>query len=382
MEDAMDKKAQAVIGAEKTFKIGAVRTWRTVLKRKQVWKTARYTKGDIEALIVGIEDKEGNIGYGYAPAMFLEGESAPSAEAILHVVLRKILLDREFAGTQMVMKEIESSLFHNHQIKFAVEEAMLDLQAKKLNTPLFNLLGGLCFPEMPVMKALTLKAPEETAKDALALKERGFTHCKLKVGLDPRRDVAAMRAVRETVGPDFFISIDANQSYTPMQAINVINKCAEWDLNLAEQPIKRDDPRQMAFVRQRVSVPIMADEGARTPMDVMRLIEANAVDAVSIKLWNVGGFTKGKEIAALCSANNILTHIASTPASRLQEAGQLHFAASTPSMFGGCELGEFDPLLEDPASGLDIVDGKLKVPMGAGLGVKLDLSNARETTPA
>ena len=92
----MDQKA--VIGAETIFQIGKVRTWRTVLKRKQVWKTARYTKGDIEALIVGIEDKEGNIGYGYVPAMFLEGESAPSAEAILHVVLRKILLGREYPG--------------------------------------------------------------------------------------------------------------------------------------------------------------------------------------------------------------------------------------------------------------------------------------------
>jgi L-alanine-DL-glutamate epimerase-like enolase superfamily enzyme len=381
MEEIMDKKAQAVIGAETVFQIGKVRTWRTILKRKQVWKTARYTKGDIEALIVGIEDKEGNIGYGYVPSMFLEGESAPSAEAILHVVLKPVL-GREYCGTQMVMREIESSLYHNHQIKFAIEEAMLDLQAKKLNTPLFNLLGGLCFPEMPVMKALTLKAPEEVAADALKLKERGFTHCKLKVGIDPKRDVAAVKAVRAAVGPEFFISIDANQSYTPMQAINVINGCADADLNLAEQPIRRDDPKQMAFVRQRVSVPIMADEGCRTPMDVMRLIEANAVDAVSIKLWNVGGFTKGKEIAALASANNILTHIASTPASRLMEAGQLHFAASTPTMFGGCELGEFDPLLEDPASGLDIVDGKLKVPMGPGLGIKLDLSNARETTPA
>ena len=63
------------------------------------------------------------------------------------------------------------------------------------------------------------------------------------------------------------------------------------------------------------------------------------------------------------------------------EAGQVHFAASTPNMFGGCELGEFEPLLEDPASGLEIENGNLKVPMGAGLGVDVDLSKAIETTP-
>ncbi len=378
----MDQKTQAVIGAETTLQIGAVRTWRTVLRRATVWKTARYTKGDIEALIVGIEDKEGNIGYGYAPAMFLEGESAPSAEAVLHVVLRPVILGREFPGVQVLMNELDLALAHNHQIKFAIEEALLDLQAKKLNTPLFNLLGGLCFSELPVMRALVLKPPADTAKDALALKEKGYTHCKLKVGLDPKRDVAAVKAVREAVGPDMFISIDANRSYTPMQAVNVINKMAEADLNLAEQPIKAFDPRGMKFVRDHVPVPIMADEGVRTPADAMRLIEIGAVDAVSIKLWNVGGFMKGKEIAALCNANNCFCHIASTPGSRLQEAGQLHFAASTPNMFGGAELGEFEPLLDDPASGLDIVNGILKVPMGAGLGVKVDLSNARETTPA
>ncbi|MCF8096026.1 MAG: hypothetical protein K9J79_11775 [Desulfobacteraceae bacterium] len=376
----MENKAKDVVGAEETFKISNVRTWRTVLRRKTVWKTARYTKGDIEALIIGISDPDGMTGYGYVPSMNLEGESAPSAEAILHVVMKQVLTGREHAGIQALMKDLDMSCFHNNQVKFAIEEALLDLQAKKLNTPLFNLLGGLCFPEMPVMKAVTLKPPEEAAADAVALKERGFTHCKLKVGLDPKRDIEAVKAVREAVGPEMFISVDANQSYTTMQAINVINQMAKWDLNLAEQPIRRDDPREMAFVRQRVPVPIMADEGVRTPMDAMRLIEAGAIDAVSIKLWVVGGFMKGKEIAALCNANNVLTHIASTPASRLQEAGQLHFAASTPNMFGGCELGEFDPLLDDPASGLEVVDGNLKVPMGAGLGVEVDLSNARETT--
>ena len=269
------------------------------------------------------------------------------------------------------MKEMESSLYHNHQIKFAVEEAMLDLQAKKLNTPLFNLLGGLCFPEMPVMRALTLKAPEETAKDALGLKEKGFTQCKLKVGLDPKRDVAAVKAVREAVGPEFFISIDANQSYTPMQAINVINKCAKCGPQPGRAADQADDVRRMAFVRSRVSVPIMADEGVQDPDGSRAPDRSERRRRGSHQALERGRVHKGKEIAAVCNANNMrLTHIASTPGSQIMEAGQLHFAASTPNMFGGCELGEFAALLEDPASGLEIVNGKLKVPMGAGLGVK------------
>jgi L-alanine-DL-glutamate epimerase-like enolase superfamily enzyme len=381
MKTLVQDKGKAVIGAEEILRIGEVRSWRVVLRRKEVWKTARYTKGDIDALIVGISDPDGLTGYGYVPAMFLEGESAPSAEALLHVVLKPVIMGRTFAGIQPLMNELELALRHNHQLKFAVEEALLDLQAKKLNTPLFNLLGGLCFAEMPVMRMLALKSPEDTAKDAVALKDKGYTYIKLKVGLDPKRDVAALKAVREAVGVDVFLSIDANRSYTSMQAIRVITQMEQYGLELAEQLVRADDIRGMAFVRSHVQTPIMADEGVRTPAEAARLIEAGAIDAVSIKLWNVGGFMKGKEIAAVCNANNCLCHIASTPGSRLMEAGQLHFAASTPNMFGGCELGEFDPLLDDPASGLEIENGSLKVPMGAGLGVDVDLSQAIETTP-
>jgi L-alanine-DL-glutamate epimerase-like enolase superfamily enzyme len=380
MESTIIEQAKPVILADTTLKIKEVRSWRVLLKRKTVWKTARYTKGDIDALVVGISDPDGVTGYGYMPSMFLEGEAAPSAEALLHVVLKPIIL-REHAGIQPLMNDLELSLRHNHQLKFAIEEALLDMTAKKLNTPLFNLLGGLCNADTPVMRALTLKSPEDTAKDALSHKEKGYTHMKLKVGLDPKRDVAALKAVREAVGDDVFLSIDANRSYDPMQAIQVITKMEPYGLNLCEQPTKADDVRGMAFIRAHVQTPIMADEGVRTPAEAQRLIDAGAIDAVAIKLWNVGGFFKGKEIAAICSANNCGTHIATTPGSQIMEAGQLHFAASTPSMFGGAELAEFAALQEDPGQGLEIINGRLAVPMGPGLGISIDLSRGIETTP-
>jgi L-alanine-DL-glutamate epimerase-like enolase superfamily enzyme len=380
MENAVIEQPKAIL-ADTTLKIGKVQTWRVVLKRKTVWKTARYTNGDIDALVVGISDPDGVTGYGCVPAMFLEGESAPSAEALLYTVLMAVITGREHAGIQPLMNEIELSLRHNHQLKFAIEEALLDMTAKKLNTPLFNLLGGLCFADTPVMRALTLKSPEDTAKDALAYKEKGYMYLKLKVGLDPKRDVAALKAVREAVGDDVFLSIDANRSYSPTQAVQVITKMEPYGLNLCEQPTKADDIRGMAFIRAHVQTPIMADEGVRTPAEAMRLIEAGAIDAVAIKLWNVGGFFKGKEIAAICAANNCGTHIATTPGSQIMEAGQLHFAASTPGMFGGAELAEFAALQEDPGQGLEIINGRLAVPMGPGLGINIDLSRGVETTP-
>lgn len=377
---AMEEKTQPFNPGKNELNINEVRTWRTVLRRAVPWKTARYTKGNIEATIVGISDEEGTFGYGYIPAMFLEGESAPSAEALLHVVLKPVLKNRRFTGIQPLMQELDLALAHNHQLKFAVEMALLDLQAKKIGTPLYNLLGGLCYSEVPVMRMLGIKPPKETAEEALSMVKRGYTFIKLKIGLDERRDVESMRAVREAVGADIFISVDANRSYTAMQAVRVINQMEQWDLGIAEQPVKAADIRGMAFVRQHICTPLMADEGVQTSADALRLIEAGAIDALSIKLWKVGGFFKAKEIASLCNAANVGCHVASTPGSQLMEAGQLHFAASTLNMMGGAEIGEFDGLLDDPASGLAIVNGCLKAPDLPGLGVAVDLTRVRETT--
>ncbi len=375
----MSENGQEVRLDGQELKIAEVKSWRAVIRRAVAWKTARYTKGDIDALIVGISDGEGRVGYGYLPSQLLEGESAPSAEALLHVVLKPIILKRTFVGIQPLMRELDLSLLHNHQLKFAIESALLDLTAKRIGTPLYNLLGGLCWNEVPIMRMLGIKSLEETAAEAVKFVGKGYRYVKLKVGLDEKRDVAAFQAVREAVGPEIFLSIDANRSYNVMQTIRIVNQMEKWDLGLVEQPIRADDVRGMAFIRQHIGTPLMADEAVLSPVDAQRLIDANAIDAVSIKLWKVGGFFKAKQIAAVCDTANIGCHVASTPGSMLMEAGQLHFAASTLNMIGGAEIGEFDNLSDDPASGLTIVDGSLRPPTLSGLGVTVDLANARET---
>jgi L-alanine-DL-glutamate epimerase-like enolase superfamily enzyme len=137
----------------------------------------------------------------------------------------------------------------------------------------------------------------------------------------------------------------------------------------------------MAFVRQNVKTPIMADEGVETAVDALRLIEASAMDAVSIKLWKMGGYYKSREIAAVCNAANVGVHVGSTAGSQLMEAMQLHFCASMPELFAGAEIGEFESLNEDPASGLVVIEGKLSVSNRPGLGVDIDMSKLQETTP-
>ena len=366
------------VGALVTIK--SVQTWRALLRRAVAWKTARYTKGDIEATVVGISDADGTVGYGYMPSMSVVGESALSSEAIIQTLLAPVVKDRNFVGIQPVLKEIEQVLGGNCQTKFAIEEALWDLVAKKLRTPVVNLIGGACRREVPVMRMLGLKPPEETAAEAKALVDRGYRHVKVKIGLDENRDVETVHRVRDLIGDEVFLSVDANQAYAPMQAVRVLNRLEDVHLGVVEQPVRRDDIRGMAFVRQRVAVPIMADEGIETATDALRHIDAGAMDAVSIKLWKMGGLYRSRDIASVCRAANVSIHVGSTAGSQLLEAMQLHFCASLPDLFGGAEIGEFESLTNDPASGLVVEHGALELPGAPGLGVKIDQNKLRETS--
>src|SRR5207302_2754857 len=174
--------------------------------------------------------------------------------------------------------------------------------------------------------------------------------------------------------------VDAYQSYAPMRAVKVLNQLEVYNLIVCEQPVRRDDVRGMAFVRQNVRTPIMADEGVDTATDALRLIEAGGMDVVSIKLWKMGGYYKSREIAAVCNAANVGVHVGSTAGSQLMEAMQLHFCATIPELFAGAEIGEFESLNEDPASGLKVTEGMLHISDRAGLGVDIDVNKLQETT--
>ena len=95
------------------------------------------------------------------PAMLIVGESTATAEALLHNTIVPLLSQGPFDGVQPIMRDIDLAIGGNVQLKFAVEEALLDLQAKRMKTPLFNLFGGLCRREVPVMRMLGSSRPRK-----------------------------------------------------------------------------------------------------------------------------------------------------------------------------------------------------------------------------
>jgi L-alanine-DL-glutamate epimerase-like enolase superfamily enzyme len=267
------------------------------------------------------------------------------------------------------MVDLDRVLYQNLQAKAAVEIALHDLMARSMGVPVFRLLGGLVRESIPVLRILALKQPEEMAANAQKLVDQGYRYLKIKVGGDERLDVARLRAIRSQVGPDVHFTIDANQSYGPKEAIRAIKQMEEFGLDLVEQPVRADDFDGLAMVTRAVDTMVEADEAAMTLPDIFRLVQMRAVDSISIKLMKLGGLRAAKLAAGMSKAADVRCRVGAAVGSRIVNAACMHFVASTPNIDYACELGEFARLLDDPAEGLEIERGELRVPHAVGLGI-------------
>jgi L-alanine-DL-glutamate epimerase-like enolase superfamily enzyme len=130
----------------------------------------------------------------------------------------------------------------------------------------------------------------------------------------------------------------------------------------------------MALVRQSVAPLVMADEAVNSATDALRIIEAGAADVISLKIPKMGGIFKARKAAAVCEAAGVDYLVGTAPGSRLLDAANVHLAASLKDLKLPCEIGEFERMANDPASGLEIAAGFSSPPEKPGLGVEVVLA--------
>ncbi len=332
------------------------------------WRFALGGTAASEGFVLRLQADDGTEGYGFCASAFHYGISVGGLRNALETFIPH-LIDRDPFDVEPIMTDLDRVLYQNLQAKAAVDVALHDLMARSLGVPVYRLLGGLVRESIPVLRILALKQPEEMAANAQKLVDQSYRYLKIKVSGDERLDVARLRAIRAQVGPDVHFTIDANQSYSPKEAIRAIKHMEEFGLDLVEQPVRADDFDGLAAVTRAVDTMVEADEAAKTLPDVFRLIQMRAVDSVSIKLMKLGGFGASKLVAGMCKAADVRCRVGAAVGSRIVNAACMHFVASTPNIDYACELGEFARLLDDPAEGLEIEHGELRVPQGAGLGI-------------
>jgi L-alanine-DL-glutamate epimerase-like enolase superfamily enzyme len=166
------------------------------------------------------------------------------------------------------------------------------------------------------------------SRDALRAVEKGFKAVKVKVGVNPKEDIERIRMIREVLGNEIQLRIDANQGWTVEQAVEVLNKVEKFKIQFAEQPVPAEDLEGLVKVRKDSPIPIMADESVHSPEDAIRLIEAEAADFINIKLMKSGGILKGKKIADVTEAAGVPCMIGCMSESEVGIAAGAHLAAA------------------------------------------------------
>lgn len=259
--------------------------------------------------------------------------------------------------------------------KAGLEMALYDIVGKALHTPVYNLLGGRVRDRIPLSFSIPFGEPAEMSRFAAEFIQQGYRTVKVKVGQDPRRDLETVRCVREAIGPDIQMRVDANMAWrTPKEAIGMILAMEAYRPQLIEQPLQPRDLDGMAFIRQHVRVPIMAGESVWTPQDAMEVVKKGAADIVNVYVSESGGLLNASRTFAICEAAGTPCMIGSMPEFGLGTAACIHLGVAMTNLGLDSDtcgvLYHAEDLLAEP---LRIEDGFAYPPAGPGLGVTLDM---------
>jgi len=208
------------------------------------------------------------------------------------------------------------------------------------------------------------------AGNAQKLVEQGVRYLKIKVHGDVDEDVARVRAIRQKVGAAIHLTVDANQAYGVKDAVTAIQKMAEYNIDLVEQPVDAQDYEGLALVTRLVPVTVEADEGAGSLEEIFQIVSRRQADAVSLKIPKLGGLRNTLAAARLCEAGGIRYRFGAAVGSRLLTAHALQLASTLGAVDYACEFGEFDRLKDDRFEGIAVVKGEISLPQGPGTGVR------------
>ena len=329
------------------------------------------------ALILEIHTDEGIVGLGECV-----GPTIPTLATVVEEEFSQFLMGQDPLKIELLTRRLEE--FARNWLKVGyhaisgIEMALLDIKGKWLNTPVYQLLGGLCKKEIGYAGYLFIDEPEINAQRALAYKNQGYKEIKLKVGRDLSHDVDTLAAIRGAIGNDIKIRVDANMHWSLPTAIKWIKALQPYELQYVEQPMPDYDLDGMAALRRVVDVPIATDESCSSVERVLEMIKRESCDVFVVYVSEAGGLTRARTIASIADACGKWCVMGTWAETGIATIAGAHVIASTTN-FAFCNDSHYmlqsDDIITRP---LQIVNGAIAIPHGAGLGVDLDLQKLEE----
>ncbi|WP_299535434.1 mandelate racemase/muconate lactonizing enzyme family protein [Ulvibacterium sp.] len=332
-----------------------------------------FTRSD--AVLIKIHTDSGHIGIGEACAWEPEfyGETRESIEStILNYAAPKIIGKDPF-DIGKIMMILDQNLARITCVKEGIDLALHDLVGKILDIPVYKLLGGKFRDKVPVGSEIGINTPQAMADNALRVLKEGIKVIKIKGSDDMKLDVDRIKTVRAAVGDDVELRLDPNAAWDTIGSIRVMRAVEDCHLQLLEQPIPTWDLKGMAHIRNKIGIPVMADESIWTPQDAVKIYDYGAADLLNLKIAKTCGLHLGKKVEATAEALGLPCIAGTELEPGISAVAKIHIAASMrvhPIASEFTELTQVDgTILKQP---LKVVDGCLEVPEGPGFGIEID----------
>lgn len=352
------------------MKITNLLVYPVLIPLRKPFVTSLGSKYQYDGVLVKIETDEDVFGWGEAaPSKNVTKETQETVVKSLNEIKPLIAGENPFE-IEKIMDKI--NYVFGSSAKASVDIALHDILGKRLGLPLKNVFGN-DKKEIRTSITVSIGKVEDVVREAVKIIDNGGRNIKLKIGLNPDEDIEKIKKIRESVGYEPRIRVDANQAYSVETAIKTLREMERYEIEFVEQPVNAKDIDGMRRVRNNVSIPVMADESVHTPEDAMNVVKNDAADMINIKIMK-SGLLNALKIADICSAAGLSCMAGCMIETKIGVTAGTHLALGKrivrfADLDGHLDL-KFDPTL----NGVRTEKGVNKVGDGAGFGLDVDES--------
>lgn len=353
------------------MKIRNIEVWPVSMKLSEPYSIAYETVHEVTNVFIRVETSNGINGFGCAaPDKNTTGEIPETVLNCINDKVYPLVKGSDALRTAMLIEKLKPVLKDSPSTIAAVDMALYDILAKKCGLPLWRVLGGFR-DRIKTSITIGILPVDDTIEKAKGWVKQGFHCLKLKGGKDVDSDIHRTIRVWEEVGKNIELRFDANQGYTPEQAIRFVNETRKANLELLEQPTPKGQPDLLRSVTNKAHIPVMADESLMTLRDAFRIAHRGLADMVNIKLMKVGGIMESLQINAVARSAGLEVMVGCMDEAGLGIAAGLHFALARPNV-AYADLDGNIGLIGDPSSdAIKLKDGILYPNTNPGLGYDL-----------